>query len=467
MFMWMRAACWVAVLGVAPLWSAGLPQPVDWAPVRWPWSDAASLELLDGTPFNCLLLGSGSAEVATAAPARNVVTLAVLTPGGNVAERVRQALAAKFTGVALEGEFPATVTAEARAAAGTAPVIELAPRSRLKAGSSALILATGQGVWPGIAIQEGGAAKAGPSGTAWIDTNTGFLRAVRAWGGTPLWIANLPPERSVITAQRYQQVIADAAASGARWVVALDGALAAALAKREAAALKTWQGIGAMAAYFEGHPEWRTLGQLGKLAVVQDPAKGGLVSGGILDMIAVKHTPARPVARERLSAEALRGATMAVNLDAEAMTPEQTEVLRNFTRGGGVLLTGPSDWKDRAPEAGRFTLEKAELERLNEIFRDVNSLVGRRNLGVRLFNVASMLSSALVSADGKTEIVHLVNYSDYPVENVTMHFLGEFKRATLLSPGGAAQALEIYRTEDGWGVDIDKVGVCATIRLEL
>ena len=44
----------------------------------------------------------------------------------------------------------------------------------------------------------------------------------------------------------------------------------------------------------------------GKLALVQDPAKGGLLSGGILDMIAVKHTPVRPVAKQQLSPGALK-----------------------------------------------------------------------------------------------------------------------------------------------------------------
>jgi hypothetical protein len=86
---------------------------------------------------------------------------------------------------------------------------------------------------------------------------------------------------------------------------------------------------------------------------------------------------------------------------------------------------------------------------------------------VRLFNVSSMLSNVLVSPDGKTEIVHVVNYSDYPVENVTLHYLGNYKRATLITPEGVEKKLEIYPADEGWGVDIDKVRVCATIRLEL
>ena len=206
--------------------------------------------------------------------------------------------------------------------------------------------------------------------------------------------------------------------------------------------------------------------EFGRLAIVQDPAKGGLLSGGILDMIAVKHTPVRPVPLQQLSPESLEGATMAVDVDADALTPEQKDILRNFARHGGTLLTGPPGWKDEAPNGNSITLDKKELDRLNDIWHDVNSMVGRKNLGVRLFNVSSMLSNVLAAPGEKTEIVHLVNYSDFPVENVTVHFLGNYKRATLLTPEGVEKKLEIYQAEEGSGVDIDKVGVCATIRLE-
>ena len=67
-------------------------------------------------------------------------------------------------------------------------VIELTSRSRMKLGGPASILATNQGVWAGIQVMEDGHAKAGPSGAPWIDTNSGFIRAVRAWGDAPLWL---------------------------------------------------------------------------------------------------------------------------------------------------------------------------------------------------------------------------------------------------------------------------------------
>jgi hypothetical protein len=104
--MWMRALRWGAVLGLLPLLYAAAPQPSDWVPMRWPWSDAASLELLSGTPINCLLLKTVLPDLVQAAAARGLVTLAVIAPGGDVAGAARRALAAKVTGIAIEGDLP-------------------------------------------------------------------------------------------------------------------------------------------------------------------------------------------------------------------------------------------------------------------------------------------------------------------------------------------------------------------------
>ncbi len=469
----MRGERWLCVLvclalsglarsqsAVPPRWS----KPADWVPARWPWPDAASLDLVAAGPLNCLLLRPVTADFAAAAASRGLATLAVVVPSDDVLATVRRALSAKVTGIALEGDFPEDLAAAVRQLARAAPVVELAPRSRMLANSAGPVLATYQGVWPGMAETE--RLRAGPSGSVWIDTNTGFIRAARSWCDLPLWIANRPPAKTVVTTGRYLQAIADAGVSGARWVVALDDDFAARLARRDPKALADWSRMLSLAGYFERHPEWREMREYGKLALVQDPAKGGLLSGGILDMIAVKQTPVRPIPRQRLTPGSLKDASMAVNLDAASLTPEEQAVLHDFTRSGGTLLTGPPGWTDQAPAGDAITLDRSELERLNDIWREVNSMVGRRNLGVRLFNAASMLSNFLISSDGRTAVLNLVNYSDYPVENVSVHFLGDYKHAALLTPDGVDKPLELYKTDDGWGADIDKVNVCATVRLE-
>jgi len=449
--------------------------PSDWVPARWNWTDPATLDLLQGTPVNCLLLkwdpsqAKAISTFAERAIERRVATLAIIAPGGDAADSARQAMRAKLAGIVLEGDFPDGVAARVRDALADskAPVIELTSRSRLKLGGSAPILATYQGVWAGIQVMEDGHAKAGPSGTPWIDTNTGFVRAVRAWGDTPLWLGNLPPPKTVVTGERYLQVICDAAMVGARWIIALDDSFASHLRDRDPAALAQWKRMGRHLQFYENHKEWRAMRPGGKFALVQDVSDGALLSGGILDMIAVKHTPVRPVPQQKLNIAAFKDVAMAVNVNGESLTPEEKDVLRAFTRSGGTLLTGPPGWKAKEPtSADAITIEKKEMERLDSIWKEVNSMIGRRNLGARLFNVSTMLSDLMASPDGKEVIVQLVNYADYPVESIAVHVLGDFKHARLYTPEDGERTLEVYKNEEGSGVDIDKVSVCATLRLD-
>ena len=118
------------------------------------------------------------------------------------------------------------------------------------------------------------------------------------------------------------------------------------------------------------------------------------------------------------------------------------------------------------PRNDQITLEKDDLNKLDDIWRELNSMTGRKNLGARLFNVSSMLSNlSEIPARGEV-LVHLVNYSDFPVENVTVHVLGTYKSAALYYPEGPPVSISGYEIEDGTGYDIDKVGTVATIVLK-
>jgi hypothetical protein len=218
--------------------------------------------------------------------------------------------------------------------------------------------------------------------------------------------------------------------------------------------------------YFETHPEWRRMRAYGRVAVVQDPAEGGLFSGGVLDMLAVKHLPARSVPSPLLTADALHGAKVTLNLDAGDLSPDKQKVLRDFPKAGGMLLNMPPIWKDAGPMGERFMPSKAESEALDSLWRELNSSLPRHDYGISLFNVASMISNVLVSDDGKTIVVHMVNYSDYPVEDISAVIPEVFKKATLITPDGADQPLEIAPGIDGPAVAIAKVSVCAALKIE-
>jgi len=141
--------------------------------------------------------------------------------------------------------------------------------------------------------------------------------------------------------------------------------------------------------------------------------------------------------------------------------------LKQFTRAGGTLLTAPPGWNQgTAPKQDQITLDEKELKRLDDIWHDVQSMIGRSNLGARLFNVSSMLSNLLSSPDGKQVLIHLVNYANYPVESVTVHVLGDYKQAWLYTPEGTEKKLDVYKVDEGTGIDIAQVSVTAVLRLE-
>jgi len=431
---------------------------IDWVPVRWFSSDPSSLDLLQGSPINCLLLEerNWSPELVAKARGKGLTTLAVLRPGDGAVEKAR---GAGCDGLVLEGEFSPKPDLAGQL------VIDLPYRSSIKLDSKAPVLGTYQGVWPGINIADKD-VKAAPTGGPWIDTNAGFLRFLRAATDKTVWISNPPPEKGVIPAERYLMAIADAAMSGARWVLTLDADFQTRLLAREEKALAGWKKMNGLLAFVEAHKEWREFSFGGQMAVILDTASGALLCGGVLDMVVVKHTPVRPFPYAKVSAPSLAPSKMAVNVDPSALTGQQKEELKAYTRQGGTLLTGPPGWKFPPLKPGQITLGKEDTATLDTIWRELNAMTGRRNLGARLFNVSSMLSNLLVSKDGKRVLVHLVNYSNYPAESITVHVLGKWNRAVLEAPGAKPKEMAVYPVDDATGIDVDAVNSMATLIVE-
>src|ERR1041385_1609850 len=159
----------------------------DWIPARWPSHDPQSLELLSGTPVNCLLLEKPFAgpEFIRKAAQRNIAVLAVLHPGDSLP-------AGEFNGIVLEGDFAPDALSRLRANV-KAPVIELPSRRGIRLDSADAITGTSQGLWPGIEIEHGGSTLTGPTASPWIDTNSGFLSFLRAATGAAIWVGVKPP----------------------------------------------------------------------------------------------------------------------------------------------------------------------------------------------------------------------------------------------------------------------------------
>lgn len=439
-----------------------------WVPARWTSADPASLDLLEGTPINCLLVERVTPEFVAAARARNIAVLRVVRDGAQLEAALDEMAASRASGIVLEGALATEIRERARetAARGGWRWIELPPRARLRLDRAEGIIGTSQGLWPGIRMFEEGAVQAAPTGGPWVETNAGFLRYLRSATEAEIWMANTPPTKTLMRVERYLHAIADAATAGARWVVALDPEFDRRLHARDPKALDAWRRIGAYLRFYEDHAEWRRWKPAGRVVLIQDESSGALLSGGILDMIAVKHVPVRPVPRAHLNAQALEGARLVVNVDPGALGESEKEVLRSFTRSGGTLLSGPPGWKFPPPQEDRITLDEKDLARLDEIWREVNSLLGRRNFGARLFNVSGMLSNLLASPDGRQMLLHLVNYTDYPAENITVHVAARCGSARLLEPEAPPRTLEPYVIEEGAAVEIERIATAAALLLD-
>lgn len=422
-----------------------------WVPMRSPDASPAVLELIRDTPVNCLVIPATA--IPTRIPKGLHIAASVITQTD-----VDLAISKGAEAIVLEGYYEPDVAA---ALSKRLPVIGLSIRGIIDPSSPVAVHGSNKGVWPGINAVED--AHAAPSGAPWIDTNSGFLRFLRAASDKPAWIAISPPEKSAVTTERYLQAIGDAGMIGARWVISLDADFRARLLARDAKALAGWKRITEALAYYEAHKDWAGLPPFGKLAVVQDVDSGGLLSGGVLDMIAVKHTPVRPVPARSMTSGSFTGAKMAVNVAPDSLSADQKAVLRDYTRAGGTLLSAPPGWKMPVPRPDQITIEKADYEKLDLIWKEVNSMTGRANLGARLFNVSSMLSNLSGTPDGSRVVLQLVNYSEYPAEDITVHMLGKFTKARLFAPGQTPVDLKPFETDEGTGVEIARISAIGTI----
>jgi len=440
----------------------------NWIPMRWSSADPQTLDLLKGTPVNCLLLEERdwSPAFLKAAAARNIATVASIPAGERAAELARRAAAFEFNAAALEGEYDPALGDHVRAALAGKLLIELPVRRRMRLDSRDPILGTSQGLWPGIEIEHGGKVMTGPSSTPWIYTNTGFLRFVRSATEASLWIGVRPPPGNVYPPSRYAVAIADAEIAGARWIIALDSDLERSLMRQEPAAVAAWKQIAPYLSYYENNAEWRSWRPFSVMAVVQDSASGGMLSSSLLDMLSTQHTSVRPIPTHRLGPDTLRGARVVLDIDAESVSAQQKQALDDFVSSGGVLVNPPKGWKFPATPELDVVPGKGQQTEIGRMWEVAYGATARKNFGARTFNTASILYNLLAAPDNRGMLIHLVNYTDFPAETVAVQVLGDWKKATLYQPGLPARTLEVYPVKDGSGVDVDKISIAATLRFE-
>ena len=440
--------------------------------MRWPtgpfWSQPSALELLKGTPINCLILPWGaaaasrpSAPLISVARRGAVAVVGLLEPKADVASLVSSARAAGLSAVA--GAPPLS--------AGDLPVIAWGSRAAVGRASNANVLVAADSVWPVIKLSSSGAldsADAGPTGAPWIDANGWVVRLLRAMApDKDVWIAVEPPNGAEFaSADPYLLTVAEAATYGARSVVRLGEEFVAALANGDAAATTEWKRLCDALAFFEKHQEWRQYEPAGVLGVLSDFAgENEFVATEVLNLLTRSQVPFRVLTRDQADSTSLRGLKAVVCPDVTLPSPPLQKVLQAFALAGGLLIcrrqcaalgggSQPSPrehprFEERTLGRGRVAVSKEDGPDPFLLAADSVILLSRRNDPVRLANAGSIISYFSGSADGKRGLLVLLNYAR--ARPITLS--GGRARATNAMPAISARVMRPYRAARVWTLE--------------
>ena len=420
----------------------------DCVPARWFSADPKSLELLSGSPINCLLVERQywTPPLIDAGHRHGLKMLAVLeSPSATIPP---DADAAVFEGDPPSDRPPSDrpppdrpppdrppsdrlPSYRAATVKERSPLLILGTRDHIRPAYG--IAGTTQGVWPGIRVDD--KALAGPTAAPWIDTNLGFLRYVSSHLHETIWLANRPPPDKTISLHPCQKALADAWLAGARWVISPGDGFAKRLLAGDQSARKDWDDLMALAKFLESQPHVHGLDIYSHLGVSVNRETGAFVSGGVLDMIGAQHIPFHVVKN---------GDGMAQFFD--------------FADNSIVKFPPAS--------LGGVAMRPGDTDGLEPVYRRVEVIVGRTNYGLRVFNGAGLLSAPYVLAGNRGVLVLIANYTDYPAEDITLHVLGHWKKATLDSPDGASQPLTMYPVKEATAIEIPKLTRIGAVHVE-
>lgn len=442
------------------------------------WYQPWSLDLLRDTPVNCLLVpwsGGGDAavesrqqqavrEYAGEAHKRGIAVMGLVTSAGGAALAATAAAEAGLDGLALDGEFADAgqladaMSRLARNKGHELPVITLPS----KTGSA-----------PGVRLfTEGGAVQATPTSEPWIDSNIWLVRSMRARGPEAAWLG-YPLEKP--SGDDYVRAIADADAAGGRWVVSLDDSLLVGLATKRPEALLLWRRIGSTLQFFEEHAAWRSFAPTGPLGIVRDPSIADAdMAAENQNLIARRKIPYRLLDRSAPAWPGLEGfqAVLAIGC---SLDEAEKEALRKFAARGGLAIVGPAwgvavpqdkDFELRIEGKGRIAIYREDTPEPEALSKDVLYLLGKGNLGVRLFHALTVLPAVSESTGGRQLLVQMVNYATEPAETVTVRLDGEYRTARLYGLDGVSTQLALEKSERGTEVKIPRIPVYAALVLE-
>jgi hypothetical protein len=427
--------------------------------MRWPegeyWRKPASLDLVKNTPVNCLIVPWGSVADRNGAwkPMFGAGCEAGLSfagwlgAGSEPGQAIAQAAASRLSALAMPNPPDAQLL----------PLIPVAERSKLPWQARCPIVATGEGVWPSVRAGRSGdeSADAGPTGLPWIDSNAWFARLARALAPEKtLWFAIEPSKQPAVgNANPYLLALADAQASGARWLVSLDATLSDGLASGNAQSQAAWRRIANGLGFFERHKEWRAFLPAGVLAVVSDFAGDNeFLAGEALNLLGRRQLPYRIL--PKAVSHPLEGFKAILYPDRQPPEGGLRDRMLGFLQTGGLLIGQPAlqifaagGWlTDSASPRfqvsvlgkGRVAVAKDEVSDPWLLAADTHLLLSRRHDLFRIWNSGAISTDYRISRDNQKAVLQIVNYSGGPASFLSVRFERPFSRGRLWTLEGNA-----------------------------
>jgi hypothetical protein len=398
----------------------------NWIPMRWPevWKDASALELIRGTPINCLV-GTGPAPLAEAGI--GYVRLREASPPDGVVVR--------------------------------------------------------QGLWPRVRVgrdDSGESADAGPTGAPWVDSNGWLIRMTQALNPEKaVWLNFGPPKEALPLRQdAYRLPVAEAETYGGHWVITLDTEFCKGLAARDDGAVAGWRKIVSALEFFKRHNEWKTWLPVAVLGVISDFAGPNEFLGGeFLNLAARRELAHRIVDKSRAETASFEGLKAILYIDTQPPAGELRRELLAFVNTGGLLislrgfLTEPADkslygYEIHRYGSGRIAIPVKDWEDPYLLVAETHLLLSRRQDALRLWNTGSVNAHYVASPDGKKAAVELINYSGRPTpDNLTVGLAKAYRSARLLTLDGSGELTPVKRRR-GIELPLPSFSVYAGIELE-
>lgn len=464
-------------------------QPADWVPLRWPsgpaaiaalkkntaeddaalkaWHRPESLSFVSQSPFNCIVVtwatgGAQDAEQQSSlkgliAQAKKQGLAVVGSVAGDSATAADAARAAGLDAVLSEksagSTFSIPLKNASEAAAGASPVIAISDSS-----------------WPQIPIRKSGSdPSAGPTGMPWIDSNGWLVQLARAKAPKrTIWVSAVPPDDRALSDAAFAIAVADAEAYGARWIVSLPSTVRRGLASGDPTAMRTWTTVTGTLTFFREHRAWNAYATVARLGVVSDFAdENQFMAQEVLNLAARRPLPYRVVERTALTATSIAGLKAVLWADAEAPGAAAAKLLASFVHNGGLLIAPPAASKlaagakrvgahdDRfdvyAAGKGRIAISPKPYADPYVLAADAHLLMSRKHDVMRAWNGGSSNFNYVATADGRSAVVHIVNYTGRPSGgDMSLYVARPFTSATLRRVDGhPATRLKVTPKNEG------------------